>query len=163
MRMRTRLARSARRKPVRYGTACSVDSLSVSSVSLRRLGWQVCRRDTPHFVLPCIKKNRTHPQCDEDELYQCCDTDYCTSHWLLISGNDTKRVSKSSLVSFRALEGTWRPMNSTLTAVLSVGNTQHAHPCVTKKTRTASSLTPAFFSCNVPFSMATPSEQVSTV
>ena len=25
-------------------------------------------------------------------------------------------------------------MNSTLTAILSVGNTQHAHPCVTKKT-----------------------------
>ena len=43
--------------------------------------------------------------------------------WLLISGNGTKRVSTSLLVSFPALEGTWRAMNSTLTAMLSVGNT----------------------------------------
>ena len=37
-----------------------------------------------------------------------------------IHGNDTKRVSKPSLVSFPACEGTWRAMNSTstLTAVL---------------------------------------------
>ena len=49
-----------------------------------------------------------------------------------------KSASKSSLVSFPALEGTWRAINSTLTAMLSVGNTEHVHPCVTKKT--ASSL-----------------------
>jgi hypothetical protein len=62
--------------------------------------------------------------------------DYCMSMsmWLLINVSDTKRVSNSSLVSFPALEGTWRPMNSTLTAMLSVGNTEHVHPCVTKKT-----------------------------
>jgi hypothetical protein len=49
------------------------------------------------------------------------------AYWLflLINVNDTKRVSESSLVSFPALEGTWRAMNSTLTAVLSVGNTEH--------------------------------------
>jgi hypothetical protein len=34
---------------------------------------------------------------------------------LLIHGNDTKSVSKASLVSFPACEGTWRAMNSTLT------------------------------------------------
>ena len=53
-------------------------------------------------------------------------------------------------------------MNSTLTAMLSVGNTQHVdvHPCVTKKT--ASSLT-CVLQLQCTFSMATPPEQVSTV
>ena len=54
-------------------------------------------------------------------------------------------------------------MNSTLTAMLSVGNTEHVHPCVTKKT--ASSLT-CVLQLQCTFSMltmATPPEQVSTV
>ena len=36
-------------------------------------------------------------------------------------------------------EGTWRAMNSTLTAVVSPGRTQHVHPCA--PTKTASPLT----------------------
>ena len=55
-------------------------------------------------------------------------------------------------------------MNSTLTAILSVGNTEHVdvHPCVTKKT--ASSLTCVLqLQCTFCFFMATPPEQVSTV
>ena len=53
-------------------------------------------------------------------------------------------------------------MNSTLTltAMLSVGNTEHVHPCVAKKT--ASSLT-CVLQLQCTFSMATPPEQVSTV
>ena len=58
---------------------------------------------------------------------------------LLIRGNDTKRVFKIFTCSFRALEGTWRAMSSTLTAVLSPGRTQHVHPCAA--TKTASPLT----------------------
>jgi hypothetical protein len=45
--------------------------------------------------------------------------------WLLIHGNDTKRVSKSSLVSSPRLSvrvPAWRAMNSTLTAVLDSGS-----------------------------------------
>ena len=55
-------------------------------------------------------------------------------------------------------------MNSTLTAMLGVGNTEHVHLCVTKKT--ASSLTCVRFfrlQLQCTFSMATPPEQVSTV
>ena len=37
------------------------------------------------------------------------------------------------MVTFPAREGTWRAMNSTLTAMLSVDNTQHVCVCVTKK------------------------------
>ena len=53
-------------------------------------------------------------------------------------------------------------MNSTLTAMLSVGNTEHVHLCVTKKT--ASSLTCVLkIQLQCTFSMAAPPEQVSTV
>jgi hypothetical protein len=51
-------------------------------------------------------------------------------------------------------------VNSTLTAMLSVGNTEHVHLCVTKKI--ASSLT-CVLQLQCIFSMATPPEQVSTV
>ena len=51
-------------------------------------------------------------------------------------------------------------MSSTLTAVSSVGNTQHLHPCVTKKT--ASPLT-CVLQLQCTFSMTAPPEQVSTV
>jgi hypothetical protein len=61
--------------------------------------------------------------------------------------NDTKSVSKLHLFHYPPVtcEGTWRAMSSTLTAVLSVGNTQYVHPCVTKKTATSPNLKPAFF------------------
>ena len=49
------------------------------------------------------------------------------------AANDTNSVSKSSLVSFPACEGIWRAMNSTLTAVLSVGGTQHVCVCAAKQ------------------------------
>ena len=52
-------------------------------------------------------------------------------------------------------------MNSTLTAMLSVDNTQHVCVCVTKKI--ASTLRSAFFIYHVPSLVATPPEQVSTV
>ena len=71
----------------------------------------------------------------------------CVFDWLflLINVNDTKtgkEFQNLQLVSFPALEGTWRlagQVNSaTLTnrGVRSVGNTEHVqvHPCVTKKT-----------------------------
>ena len=56
-------------------------------------------------------------------------------------------------------------MSSTLTMsirlkAMSVGNTEHVYPCVTKKT--ASSLT-YVLQLQCTFSMATPPEQVSTV
>ena len=50
---------------------------------------------------------------------------------ILIHGNDTKRVSNSSLVSFPVCEGTWRAMSSTLTAVLSRALVAHSiYTCV---------------------------------
>jgi hypothetical protein len=51
----------------------------------------------------------------------------------------TKCVSKSSLVSFPACDGTWRAMNSTLTAVFSRGRTKEV--CVGTPTKTTSPLT----------------------
>ena len=64
-------------------------------------------------------------------------------------------------------------MSSTLTAMLSVGNTQHVHPCVTNYRMVDSqspNLQAAFFrfSWNVlctfcPSPLVTPPEQVSTV
>ena len=49
---------------------------------------------------------------------------------LLIIGSGTKKsVTKRSCVTFPACEGTWRPMNSTLTAVSSLGRTQHDTAC----------------------------------
>jgi hypothetical protein len=62
----------------------------------------------------------------------------------------------------RHSEGTWRAMNSTLTAMSSVGNTQHAHPCVTKKTASPLTWSVLQLQCTLTV-VAAPPEQVSTV
>ena len=54
-------------------------------------------------------------------------------------------------------------MKATLTAMLSVGNTQHVHPRVTSKAVSPLTNEPSFFICHVPSLVATPPEQVSTV
>ena len=59
--------------------------------------------------------------------------------WLLINSTAVQKRVKSFTCSFRTLEGTWRAMSSTLTAVLSPGLTQHN--CVCAPTKTASPLT----------------------
>jgi hypothetical protein len=73
-----------------------------------------------------------------------------------------KSVKKGSCATFPACEGTWRAMNSTLTAVLSPGRTQHVHPCAATKTAS-----PQTFVLHLPCTLTgcdtAGAEQVSTV
>ena len=64
---------------------------------------------------------------------------YTCAHLAIDKWQRHKSVTKRSCVTFPACEGTWRAMNSTLTAMLGPGRTQHVHPCAA--TKTASPLT----------------------
>ena len=66
----------------------------------------------------------------------------------MIHGNDPKSVSKASLVSVSAYEGTWQAIPNR--AMLSVGGTQHVYPCVIFQSRASPLTLPAFFICHVP-------------
>ena len=60
--------------------------------------------------------------------------DLITSSMAIDKWQRYKSVTKRPCVTFPACEGTWRAMNSTLTAVLSPGRTQHVHTCAATKT-----------------------------